>query len=137
MIQRQIWCLDAPQFRSAHHVATNVAHINIIASDCFSKSPIMRISGGLQIAIDVAAIAPTIALRAPRLKIQAAKKIAIAANGSAAVSTTRDAHRVALSISQPANTIAHFASAASRAKISGTSVHSNSPCSSRARACTG
>ena len=133
-VHRRAGCPDVPLDRSAHHVATYVAHINAMASDCFSKSPIMRTSGGLKMAIVVAAMAPSTARRAPRLKIHAATKIAMAANGSPAVSTTRDAHKVAVSISQPVSTIAHLASTASIANRNGTSVHSNRPCSSNARA---
>ena len=110
--------------------------MNTYAIDCFSKSPTMRRSGGPTVTAIATATAPVIAPRAPRANVHAATNTATATNGSAAASTTRVAQTVAVSMSQPHTSIAAFASAASRRKVSGTSAQRSLPSSSSSRACT-
>jgi hypothetical protein len=122
--------------RIAIHPQIHVPAINTYAIDCFSKSPTIRSSGALTVIANPTAIAPGIMLRFPPAKIHDAKNIGIATIGSAKASTTREAKRVAVSMSHPSMIIKHLASTASTMKVSGTSAHRSVPRSSKSRACT-
>ena len=115
---------------------SHAAAMNAIASDCFSKSPTMRSRGADRVVASVAATAAGTALRSPRDHEKVATNRLTATSGCPTLSTKRDAHSVASSTDHPSVSMASFASAASSAKISGTSVHASLPCSSSARACT-